>query len=174
MFQFPTFPPHGLCVHPWVTAHYHCRVSPFGYLWVKACLRLTIAFRSLPRPSSAPSAKASSLRSDSLDRFLISVSFDEIVAMLPHCLSFLLPCLFSFLFLCSCQGAPLGVLTPYGSHHIWWARSARPPVGLKHFASLRASLPPGLAAPPLLSQLSLLGGLKWTRTTDLTLIRRAL
>ncbi len=35
------------------------RVSPFGHLWVNACLRLSRAFRSLPRPSSPLSAKAS-------------------------------------------------------------------------------------------------------------------
>ena len=29
------------------------RVSPFGRLRVTACLRLSVAYRSLPRPSSA-------------------------------------------------------------------------------------------------------------------------
>ena len=38
-------------------------VSPFGNLRVKGCLRLTAAYRSLPRPSSAPDAKAFPLRS---------------------------------------------------------------------------------------------------------------
>ena len=38
-------------------------IAPFGHLRVKVCLRLTAAFRSLPRPSSAPSAKAFTLRS---------------------------------------------------------------------------------------------------------------
>ena len=38
-------------------------VPPLGYLRVKVCLRLTAAFRSWPRPSSAPGAKASALRS---------------------------------------------------------------------------------------------------------------
>ena len=38
------------------------RIAPFGYLWVTACLRLTTAFRRLPRPSSAPGAKAFALR----------------------------------------------------------------------------------------------------------------
>ena len=37
-------------------------VSPFGHLRVKACLRLTEAFRSLPRPSSPVGAKASTVR----------------------------------------------------------------------------------------------------------------
>ena len=41
-----------------MTGHDSSRIAPFGYLWIKACLRLPIAFRSLLRPSSAPSAKA--------------------------------------------------------------------------------------------------------------------
>ena len=44
-------------------------VSPFGHLWIYACLQLPIASRSLPRPSSAPSAKASALRPYYLDLF---------------------------------------------------------------------------------------------------------
>ena len=38
-----------------------CRVSPFGHLRINARLQLPAAFRSLPRPSSALGAKASSL-----------------------------------------------------------------------------------------------------------------
>ena len=38
-------------------------IAPFGYLRINVCLPLPEAFRSLPRPSSAPNAKASSLRS---------------------------------------------------------------------------------------------------------------
>ena len=37
-------------------------VAPFGDLRVKACLRLTGAYRSLPRPSSPSCAKASTVR----------------------------------------------------------------------------------------------------------------
>ena len=37
-------------------------VAPFGNLRVKACLRLTEAYRSLPRPSSPACAKASTVR----------------------------------------------------------------------------------------------------------------
>ena len=47
------------------------RVSPFGYLRFYACLRLPVAFRSLPRPSSALGAKASALCSSSLDFFIL-------------------------------------------------------------------------------------------------------
>ena len=51
---------------------YHVMTSHDGLLHSdicgsNACLRLTTAFRSLPRPSSAPNAKASSLRSLKLD-----------------------------------------------------------------------------------------------------------
>jgi hypothetical protein len=43
--------------------HYSDQVAPFGNPRVKACLQLTVAYRSLPRPSSAPHAKASTIRS---------------------------------------------------------------------------------------------------------------
>ena len=48
-----------------------CRVSPFGYLRIDGYLLLPEAFRSLSRPSSALSAKASTLRSSSLNRLWI-------------------------------------------------------------------------------------------------------
>src|SRR3954469_22878635 len=35
------------------------RVAPFGHPRIKACSRLPMAFRSVPRPSSPPGAKAS-------------------------------------------------------------------------------------------------------------------
>jgi len=38
------------------------RVSPFGHPRINACLRLPEAYRSLPRPSSPASAKASTMR----------------------------------------------------------------------------------------------------------------
>ena len=54
-------------LHLWIqcrmTGHDSSRIAPFGDLWIDACLRLPIAFRSLLRPSSAPSAKAFPLRS---------------------------------------------------------------------------------------------------------------
>ena len=46
---------------------FSCRVSPFRHLRVTGYLLLTAAFRSLSRLSSAPSAKASALRSSLLD-----------------------------------------------------------------------------------------------------------
>ena len=74
MFQFPGCPPMRLWIHLMVTEHYSRRVSPFGYPWIYACLRLPMAFRSLPRPSSAISAWASALCSSSLDLFFPLIS----------------------------------------------------------------------------------------------------
>ena len=43
------------------------RVAPFGHPRVKACSQLTVAFRSVPRPSSPPDAKASTKCPSTLD-----------------------------------------------------------------------------------------------------------
>ena len=67
--SLPRVPPVKLWIHLTVTEHYLRRVPPFGYPRFNACLRLPVAFRSLPRPSSAISARASSLCSYSLDLF---------------------------------------------------------------------------------------------------------
>ena len=55
------------------------RVSPFRYLRIYACLQLPAAFRSLPRLSSAPGAKASAPRPFLLNRLLSFVlsNFDN-------------------------------------------------------------------------------------------------
>ena len=45
------------------------RVAPFGHPRISGYVLLPAAFRSLSRPSSAPSAKASALCSSSLDHF---------------------------------------------------------------------------------------------------------
>ena len=53
------------------------RVSPFGYRRIAEYLLLPAAFRSLSRPSSALSAKASTLRSLLLDHLrMYSVTFN--------------------------------------------------------------------------------------------------
>ena len=63
MFQFPSFPTmHYLFMHGRPGIH-PGRVSPFGHPRVIGYLRLTVAFRSLSRPSSAIGAKAFTLRS---------------------------------------------------------------------------------------------------------------
>ena len=56
MFQFPGFASPAY-VFSW---RYPCGwVAPFGYPRINACSRLPMAFRSVPRPSSPPGAKAS-------------------------------------------------------------------------------------------------------------------
>ena len=67
MFQFPAFAPAGLYIQPEVTGYDPCRVAPFGNLRITGCLRLPEAYRSLPRPSSLPGAKASALSPFMLD-----------------------------------------------------------------------------------------------------------
>ena len=56
-------PPVYLWIQYTVTGLDSSRVSPFGYPRIAACFRLPVAFRRSLRPSSAPSAKASPLRS---------------------------------------------------------------------------------------------------------------
>ena len=56
-------PSAALFIHAAVTALHDLRVPPFGYPWLFARLQLPMAFRSLPRPSSALGTKASTLRS---------------------------------------------------------------------------------------------------------------
>ena len=73
MFQFPRSAFLKLCVHLRIPQHYLRWVAPFGDLRLKACLRLTAAFRRLPRPLSAPGAKASALRPYYLDLNLVPV-----------------------------------------------------------------------------------------------------
>src|SRR6266513_493514 len=70
MFQFPGFASPlremiGLATD---------RVAPFGNPGITACLQLPQAYRSLPRPSSPPCAKASTVRPYALDLTTLSVS----------------------------------------------------------------------------------------------------
>ena len=51
-----------LWIHRMMTGLEPRRIAPFGYPRIFACLQLPVAFRSLPRPSSAPDAKAFALR----------------------------------------------------------------------------------------------------------------
>ena len=59
MFQFAGLPPPGLFGSTRGELDFSSRVSPFGHLRIDVCSRLPGAFRSLPRPSSALGAKAS-------------------------------------------------------------------------------------------------------------------
>ena len=85
-------------------------VSPFGNPRIDACLRLPEAYRSLPRPSSAPIAKAFALRPFVLNlRFYARIFFTLVncfttistnLFLLPE-LSLSFPQISFFLLLCS-------------------------------------------------------------------------
>ena len=62
MFRFPRLPRPALCVRAGAPGHGPGRVPPFGDPRIEGRLRLPAAYRSLPRPSSAPDAKASTVR----------------------------------------------------------------------------------------------------------------
>jgi hypothetical protein len=57
MFQFPRYPPPSRAV----PVYDHGGVAPFGNSRIIACWQLPETFRRLQRPSSAPSAKASTV-----------------------------------------------------------------------------------------------------------------
>ena len=62
MFHFPRLPPPGLCVQPGVTAHDRRRVAPFGNPGISLLDGSSWLIAVKPRPSSARSAKASTVR----------------------------------------------------------------------------------------------------------------
>ena len=62
-----------------MTGLYSCRIAPFGNPRINAYLRLPVAYRSLSRPSSAPSAKAFALRPCSLDQIMLVLSAQFVV-----------------------------------------------------------------------------------------------
>ena len=57
----PRVPLAWLCIHHTILRHYSKWVSSFGNLGIKVYVQLPQAYRSLSRPSSAPSAKAFAL-----------------------------------------------------------------------------------------------------------------
>src|SRR5688572_21562179 len=61
MVHFPRFASSNLWIQLVITGHDSSGVAPFGHLRIKACLPLPEAYRSLLRPSSPLSAKASTV-----------------------------------------------------------------------------------------------------------------
>ena len=62
MFHFPALPPAALYIQMRVTRHDSCWVSPFGNPRINARLTAPRGLSQPPRPSSAPDAKASTMR----------------------------------------------------------------------------------------------------------------
>ena len=63
MFHFSWSRFRALCIQVRILRHYPQWVAPFGNPRVKGCLRLTEAYRSLPRPSSPSGTKSSIISS---------------------------------------------------------------------------------------------------------------
>ena len=72
MFQFPGCSLCNLCIQLQMPQVHLQQVFPFGNPRIKGCLLLPEAYRSLPRPSSPTSAKASTVRPYSLDHIIVS------------------------------------------------------------------------------------------------------
>jgi hypothetical protein len=83
MFQFTPLAPQRLCIHPRGDTVFPYRVSPFGDLRINACVQLTEAYRSLPRPSSPIDAKASTIRPYQLNQ-------KSLQAKMPVCFTLIL------------------------------------------------------------------------------------
>ena len=156
-------------------------VSPFGNLRIEAYLQLPAAYRSLSRPSSAPDAKAFTLCSSSLELSYFPVLSSELLEF--HKQIFLVVNSFcekvlSFL-LSESIVPPFGeiVFYPNWKDLLIFAnllvKSSCPLIcsflTLQSFF-IRFSMNIGTD----ISSETSAGGLKWTRTTDLALIRRAL
>jgi hypothetical protein len=63
MFQFPRFPSPNLYIQLGDAVGSQRQVSLFGHPRIDACTQLPEAYRSVPRPSSAFDAKASTVSS---------------------------------------------------------------------------------------------------------------
>ena len=155
-----------------------CRVSPFGHPRIKAHLRLPVAFRSLSRPSSALSAKAFPLRPLQLDQLLsgylsISRIIRVISVLLAICSTIFrsypnnfqknlkliyikIGITFIFLYCCFC----------FRYCSVFKVQT------LETFSCGEAAIEVFFAY--FLVHKKVSGGLERTRTSDLTLIRRAL
>ena len=151
------------------------RVAPFGNLRVTGYLLLTVAYRSLSRPSSAPDAKAFPLRSFQLDlsnhllilKVELCRQFNRIfeIVIVTHLydvpqLKYTLLCLFRH----------RTSLLPYFTL-------------LLHCSVFKVHCPitfairfedPTFQSGLQIQQQTLFGGPEWARTTDLTIISRTL
>ena len=168
-----------------------CRVSPFGYLRINGYLLLPEAFRSLSRPSSAPDAKAFPLRSFQLDLSPFSqrlvreflVLFENYagftkIEIVCHPASFRMLFHNQFVSSVSPQRNLSVALLAFVTLFSFQGADRRP----QAFACLRHSFQPLLQSDLKIRSFDQVfkskgkspGGPEWARTTDLTIISRAL
>ena len=101
------------------------RVAPFGHLRINGRSRLPADFRGLPRPSSPPGAKASSVRPNSL---LALVSWTTPLGVSLSCFSLvLLLCLLSFHPVKEPRGPGEGLPSLVPLSWRMWGSNPRPP-----------------------------------------------
>ena len=161
-----------------------CRVSPFGNLRINGHLHLPEAYRSLSRPSSAPDAKAFPLRSFALD--LISCCQEGLALVLKRlnyagseffeivlCYPFRKVPQIIFVSLC-CLLFILGYFVQFSRCVFPASFETRS----KHL-NFKCLYPTSKFSTvkflwPTFFFQKKVGGPKWTRTTDLTIISRAL
>ncbi len=86
MFQFPRSPLACLLNSACDARSSTRRVAPFGNPRINACLRLPVAFRSLPRPSSAPVPRHPPCALSSLDLHR-RISYIRLTHALPYSLA---------------------------------------------------------------------------------------
>ena len=167
------------------------RVAPFGYPRINGYLLLPEAFRSLSRPSSAPDAKAFPLRSFQLDLSPFSqrlvreflVLFENYagftkIEIVCHPASFRMLFHNQFVSSVSPQRNLSVALLAFVTLFSFQGADRRP----QAFACLRHSFQPLLQSDLKIRSFDQVfkskgkspGGPEWARTTDLTLIRRAL
>ena len=190
MFQFSRFPP---CTYVFSTRPYGFpyEVPPFGNLRIKGYLLLPAAYRSLSRPSSAPSAKAFPLCSYQLGLLLKSSNLVlKFVASLhanrksfevfPLPFTFVMILLRIYLFygktfnnLNIIKNLPVSVVYAFFNTRIRFDLLSSIHFSM-FFSAFKYRSTQYISLHCIHRHLSLFGGLKWIRTTDLALIRRAL
>ena len=170
MFQFRQFPSCTYLIQYRIHGYESMWVSPFRNLRIKAYLQLPAAYRSLSRLSSAPSAKAFALRPYSLDRFYgfpfrySSRKSNPLILHLPtKKFSVFEIAVSNYIYFLS-----FAVTIQFSRCKFWKMFQIQSRVTQRFiWLILRISA-------LLVSIVFEIGGLKWTRTTDLALIRRAL
>ena len=85
MFQFPRLPPPDLCVQSGVTTYNRRRVASFGNPRISLLGSSPRLIAAIPRPSSAQSAKASTVRRSRLTYSTVPACTSFSGAHLPDC-----------------------------------------------------------------------------------------
>ena len=158
-----------------------CQVVLFGHLRINECVLLPVAYRSLPRPSSPVSAKASTVRPYLLDHIIIPTIFLHEPMSTPGNRA-IYNCSRSFRYLHEHFHVHFVSVFVCLLHHLVVMRTVFKDLWQPQlpFGGARDRTEDPLLARQMLSQLSytpvptLTIGPEWSRTTDLAIISRTL